>query len=241
MTDIIAKHDLPFLGNAGKLLKLREVFSPIKFGIFYNWWAATDGRYVANTGWHLPSQSEWNTLGIYVDSNWNYGGHGENEAGGKLKETGTTYWNSPNTGATNEYGFNGRGSGLRDNAGTYSPLLQEGGYWQSTIHSEIYGWGASLLYNYASMSTITYTPPKKVGLPIRLLKDDSTDPGMYIGNDGKTYPTIKIGNQVWIAANLAETQYRNLDEIIFVGEANVWANLTSPACCYDSWDNVMIT
>jgi hypothetical protein len=32
-------------------------------------------------------------------------------AGGKLKATGTTYWNSPNTGATDEFGFHARGSG----------------------------------------------------------------------------------------------------------------------------------
>ena len=32
----------------------------------------------------------------------------------KLKETGTTYWTTPNTGATNEVKFNGKGSGFRD-------------------------------------------------------------------------------------------------------------------------------
>ena len=30
-----------------------------------------------------------------------------------MKEIGTTYWLTPNTGATNEVGFNGRAAGLR--------------------------------------------------------------------------------------------------------------------------------
>lgn len=48
-------------------------------------------------GWHLPTNNEVNVLIMYL------GGSGV--AGGKLKETGTTYWNSPNTGANNESGF----------------------------------------------------------------------------------------------------------------------------------------
>ncbi len=38
---------------------------------------------------------------------------GENEnVGGKLKETGFTHWNSPNTGASDEVGFGARAGGL---------------------------------------------------------------------------------------------------------------------------------
>ena len=48
-------------------------------------------------GWHVPSVSEWKELTAYLG--------GDDIAGGKLKETGTTHWDSPNTGATNESGF----------------------------------------------------------------------------------------------------------------------------------------
>jgi len=56
-------------------------------------------------GWHLPTLSEYNTLVSALG--------GENSAGGKMKETGTTNWNSPNSGATNSSGFTGLPSGYR--------------------------------------------------------------------------------------------------------------------------------
>ena len=45
----------------------------------------------------MPSIGEWTNLRDYVGS--------EADAGGKLKETGTTHWIAPNLGATNESGF----------------------------------------------------------------------------------------------------------------------------------------
>jgi hypothetical protein len=44
---------------------------------------------------------------------------GESVAGGKLKETGTSHWESPNTGATNESGFTALPSGYRNFAGAF--------------------------------------------------------------------------------------------------------------------------
>jgi uncharacterized protein (TIGR02145 family) len=45
----------------------------------------------------VPTYAEWMTLISYLG--------GENVAGGKLKESDTTHWEDPNTGATNETGF----------------------------------------------------------------------------------------------------------------------------------------
>jgi hypothetical protein len=55
------------------------------------------------------------------------------------------------------------------------------------------------------------------------------------GNDGKVYPTVKIGDQVWMAANLMETKYRNGDTISGPTYTNsAWAALTTEAyCIYD--------
>jgi uncharacterized protein (TIGR02145 family) len=33
-----------------------------KFGRLYNWYAVTDARHLCPTGWHVPSDEEWNTL-----------------------------------------------------------------------------------------------------------------------------------------------------------------------------------
>ncbi|MGA1977658.1 MAG: fibrobacter succinogenes major paralogous domain-containing protein [Bacteroidales bacterium] len=67
------------------------------FGCFYNFYAVANKSNLCPTGWHVPSNDEWTTLGTYLG--------GIFDAGGKLKETGETHWYSPNTGATNETGF----------------------------------------------------------------------------------------------------------------------------------------
>ena len=61
-------------------------------------------RNIAAEGWEMTSNEHYNTLIAYL---------GATVAGGKCKEIGTIYWNSPNTGATNEAGFNGKGAGFR--------------------------------------------------------------------------------------------------------------------------------
>ena len=59
----------------------------------------------APTGWHVPTVVEWSVLADYLG--------GQNVAGGKMKSVGTAYWQSPNTGATNESGFSIFPGGLR--------------------------------------------------------------------------------------------------------------------------------
>jgi uncharacterized protein (TIGR02145 family) len=66
------------------------------YGALYNWFTVNTGK-LCPAGWHVPSDAEWLTL-------LNSSG-GSTEAGGKLKETSTTHWLSPNKGATNTSGF----------------------------------------------------------------------------------------------------------------------------------------
>ena len=54
---------------------------------------------------------------------------GTSVAGGKLKKEGLSYWNSPNTGATNESGFTAIAGGRRTQDGTFALLLSEGQFW----------------------------------------------------------------------------------------------------------------
>lgn len=70
------------------------------YGVLYNWLSAKDA---CPEGWYLPSKSDFETLVSYLG--------GENIAGGKLKETGTTHWNSPNN-ATNSSEFTALGGGM---------------------------------------------------------------------------------------------------------------------------------
>ena len=64
-----------------------------------------------------------------------------------------------------------------------------------------------------------------------LLLPNGTPCSPYTGNDGKIYRTVKIGNRVWIADNLAETKYRDKSTIPEVTDNSAWAALSTGACC----------
>jgi uncharacterized protein (TIGR02145 family) len=94
------------------------------YGKLYNWYAVTDPRNVCPTGWHVPSDTDWTILTDYLG--------GVSVAGGKMKSTGTQYWQSPNTNATNESGFSGLPGGNRLPPGQYSLMGVYGYWWSST-------------------------------------------------------------------------------------------------------------
>lgn len=116
---------------------------------------------------------------------------------------------------TNTSGFTCYGSGWRDSG--YSELLVNGVFWLSTDRNATYAYYINIL-DEAEPPDYPYIADyenwlKTMGSSIRLIKDDSVDTGAITGNDGKVYPTVKIGDQVWMAANLMETKYRNGDLI----------------------------
>ena len=92
-----------------------------KYGKLYNWYAVNDARGLAPQGWHIPSEAEWITLSTLL------GGNGV--AGGKMKETGTLNWMSPNKDATNESGFSGLPGARRENYGTFNSVDTGYGFW----------------------------------------------------------------------------------------------------------------
>jgi uncharacterized protein (TIGR02145 family) len=59
--------------------------------------------------------------------------------------------------------------------------------------------------------------------------------GHMIDIDGNIYPTVKIGDQEWMAENLKVTHYRNGDPIPNVTVGADWAALTTGARCF--YDN----
>ena len=105
------------------------------YGYLYDWWTAH--VLAPPTGWHLPNNAVWTPLTDYLG--------GESVAGGKMKETGTIHWSSPNEGATNSSGFTGLASGYRGNSGSFYDLGYEGHWWAAAT-SSMYAWVHSLYY-----------------------------------------------------------------------------------------------
>jgi len=208
----------------------------IEYGYLYNYYVVLDARNIAPSGWHVPTETEWETLYAYIDPGWTPGGGG-NGLGGRLKETGYIYWDSPNTGATNIYGLNIRGSGIRriyETTSIYEELKLRCYHWAST---DVDGNNFYMKYNESELMSSGWEEYAS-GCSIRLIKDDDNDTGEMIGNDGYTYQTVKIGDQVWITSNLRETKYRNGDVISEIIDADIWAaSGTGALCAYDNDDN----
>jgi len=130
------------------------------FGRLYNWYAVNTGK-LAPAGWHVPSEAEWATLQSYL---------GGDLAGGKLKETGTTHWNSPNTGATNESGFTALPAGCRtDSGGSFQGMNDFGNWWGATEYST----DASMLYTiFNNGSNLDISNGSKfLGISVRCIKN----------------------------------------------------------------------
>jgi uncharacterized protein (TIGR02145 family) len=113
-----------------------EEINASTYGRLYTWDAVTDARNVCPTGWHVPTDTEWHYLILYLDSAAILSvirPSIESEiAGGKLKEWGTNHWGDPNTGATNESGFTAIPGGYRAADGRFSAIGLIGNWWSST-------------------------------------------------------------------------------------------------------------
>ena len=136
------------------------------YGKLYNWYAVNDPRGLAPTGWHVPIDAEWTTLITCLG--------GDAVAGSAMKETGTTHWTSPNTGATNSSGFTGLPGGGRNFNSTFSNVGNSGIWWSSTGINTTYAWYSFLYYFNGSIIRTNYNMTnynKQDGFSVRCLRD----------------------------------------------------------------------
>ena len=135
------------------------------FGALYNWYAVsptTNGnRNVCPVGWHVPTNTEWTILTDYLGDSL--------VAGGKMKSTGTQYWQSPNTAATNESGFSGLPGGYRNYLGTFYGFGYYGIWWSSTENNTYNAWDR--LLDYGSGVVTRDSRGKENGFSVRCLRD----------------------------------------------------------------------
>lgn len=129
------------------------------YGTLYNWYTINTGK-LCPTGWKVPTGSDIETL---------YNALNGTDVGGKLKETGTVHWTSPNEGATNESGFTALPGGRRNPDGTFVYLHDFGFFWGSTpINAD----DANAFYLYHQNTTYySVGISKKNGYSVRCIKE----------------------------------------------------------------------
>ena len=130
------------------------------YGRLYNWYAVNTGK-LCPAGWHVPSDNEWTVLTSFLG--------GESVAGGKLKETGTAHWLSPNTGATNETMFTALPGGIRFGNNPFDQLGNRGYWWSSSITTSM-AWYRYLI-NYDEVIH-RYESVRSAGNSVRCVKEN---------------------------------------------------------------------
>lgn len=132
------------------------------YGILYSWNIVNDSRDLCPAGWHIPALDEWDDLATSLG--------GAEIAGGKLKESGTDYWLSPNTNATNETGFSALPAGRLSTAGGYQFEGYNTFWWTSDEYDTNSSFSVGVQYN---TSAIINGPDFKNSLiSVRCIKDN---------------------------------------------------------------------
>jgi uncharacterized protein (TIGR02145 family) len=204
-------------------------YTPSLNGYLYNGPVITNNKNIAPEGWRVPTENDRTVLMTFLKGDGTYE---LSWYGGALKSTGTE-WNAPNTGATNSSGFNGVPAGRWYN-GAFEDKGDMGDYWLDDMPT---GLRQMFLSTFTQHSQTNSIGSQSYG-SIRLIKESSEgwQSGDYmVGNDGRRYITVKIGEQVWMAENLAETKYRNGDTIPLLTTTEDIADDTVGArCIYDN-------
>ena len=133
-------------------------------GGLYNWYAVNTAK-LAPTGWRVPSSADWDELSLYLGGN--------NTAGSKLKESGTTNWLSPNLNASNLSGFTALPSGYRGyiaEAGAFCEFNKTALFWSSSSVNLGFASVRYLSYN-GEMISDGFNGYNQLGLSVRCLKN----------------------------------------------------------------------
>jgi len=138
-------------------------------GCLYNWLAVIDSRKIAPKGWRVPTNDDWTLLINYLG--------GREQGSGRLKEVGSTHWQTPNEVLSNNSGFCALPNGIRFSSGEFSGGKTYGHWWSTSEgdvtllpkHSINSAWVVKLF----SANTVVYRMPMSIncGISVRCVKE----------------------------------------------------------------------
>jgi uncharacterized protein (TIGR02145 family) len=146
-----------------------NIVNKTDYGALYNWYAINNSKGLAyfergglqEIGWRVSGDTDFDVLVAFLG--------GDTIAGGKLKESGLTHWDSPNDFATNETGFSARGTDVRDLMGNFGNDKSTAILWSSTGYADTLAWRRDLQNVNAQIHR--YGADKRSGFVIRCVKD----------------------------------------------------------------------
>jgi len=152
---------------------MNDTNNSVTYGRLYNWYAVTDTRKICPSGWHVPSDGEWNIMERYLDASVDTTktGYQGTNIGWELKETGTTHWATTSASVTNSSGFTALPGGHRYAAVFYN-IHNNGYWWTQTAKDAYYSWYRYL--NDGSSQVGRSSANKNDGRSVRCIMDNTT-------------------------------------------------------------------
>ncbi len=138
------------------------------FGYLYNWYAVTDSRKLCPSGWHVPTDSDWNKLVKFMDSavDTTIIGIQTSTAGTKMKKNDALWY--INTG-TDDFFFSVLPGGYRGNSsGSFLNITVDAFFWSAT-EAGTSAWYRNLYYVNGNVGRNGLN--KGIGASVRCLRD----------------------------------------------------------------------
>ena len=123
------------------------------YGALYNWYAVNTGK-LAPAGWHVPTETEWNIVRLYL-------GRGSVTAG----PINPVYPNNVSIAC-----FPPLLGGHRDTSGIFSLVRYYGSWWSSTASDTTHSWSHDMYFGNTNVSG--HSSGNNAGLSIRCVRDN---------------------------------------------------------------------
>ncbi len=143
------------------------------YGCLYNWYAVDNASGLAylerggvqEAGWRVPTKTDYEDLETYLETLGSY-------PGGRLKEIGTSHWDSPNSEATDQFGFLLLPGGYRrGNTSDFYQLGTHANLWSATDFDTDEAYTVQIAYNSGGMIVAYLNVYKYYGRSVRLVRD----------------------------------------------------------------------